>query len=230
MATSTGHQRIITMSAINELKARAMSAWEADDGQSSAEDIAIAVARRAGSDGVINPLSVGAASAMLATYLRTETAGRSTPESGAAQAFVAARYQREDAANAASLAAAREWLSRVETSRREVQHVICPHSNAWVPQMERAYSPDGSIIATRRMMDDGWEEWQATPAGTCEAAQHAGQTPTSPPHDDARAAEFVATLPSMTAEQARAAYWALPSSSRNAPAIRSLPKAVRRQF
>jgi len=47
---------------------------------------------------------------------------------------------------------------------------------------------------------------------------------------DRRAADFVAALPSMTEEQAKAAYWSLSREVRNAPAIRSLPKSVRRQF
>ena len=201
-----------------------MAAWEADDGQASVADIASATATRAARDGLISPLSVGAASAMLAVYLREATAGR---PSSAAQSAVSARYAMTDAAQQAGDAEAAQWLARVESSRREVQHVICPHSNAWVPQVERAHAEDGAIIATRRMMDDGWEPWQAMP-------KQAPITPTRPASpvavDDSAALAFVAALPSMTAEQARAAYWSLPSASRKSPVIMSLPKAVRRQF
>lgn len=210
---------------MNTLKAHAMAAWEADDGQSSVVDIASATATRASRDGLISSLSIGAASAMLAVYLRKATAARPNTE---AQATVSAKYAQQDAATASSQAAASAWLSMVESSRREVQHVICPHSNAWVPQIERAHAEDGTIIATRRMMDDGWEPWQATP--TQVPIEPIIRQPSPVTVDDSAALAFVATLPSMTPEQAKAAYWSLPSAARNSTTIRSLPKAIRRQF
>lgn len=231
MATSTGHQKIITMSAITELKARADKAWEADDGQSSVEDMARELARRAAVDGLISPVSVAAASAMLEVYLRESTAHRRTPEQEAAQAAVSARYAAVDAARRRSDSERATWLCAVEASRREVQHELRSYGtvDSWVPVMERAYAPDGSVIATRMHHEqDGWLEWEAPVARRPVEPIHATTQPAVA--DDSAALAFVAAIPSMTVAQSKAAYWALPSAVRNSPAIRALPKSVRRML
>ena len=210
------------------LIARAREAWDADDGQSSAEDIAARVVAMAVSEGIVQRSNDALATRLVIASLGQTSA--STPEHLAAQSAVDASYAAKDAAKAASDAAAAAWLTLVESSRREVHRDICPHTNAWVPSMEQAFSPDGEVIATRHMLPtEGWTPWRAVRRPVAVEAV-VSSTPSAPSAADTDAAAFVAALPTLSAEAAKSAYWALSGAARKSSAIRSLPKSVRRQF
>lgn len=213
------------------LIARACEAWDADDGQSSAEDIAARVVDRAVASGSVNRSDAALAIRLVVAHLEQPVAG--TADQQAAQAAVDARYAAEDAAKAASAAAAAAWLTIVESSRREVHWEICPHTNAWVPSMEQAIDENGEVIATRHMLPtEGWTPWRAVrrPVAVEAIVSSTPSAPATPSAADTEADAFVAALPTMSAEAAKATYWSLSSLARNSAAIRALPKAVRRQF
>lgn len=212
---------------MEQLIESAKSAWEADDGQSTEVDIARRVMRLAMSRGETVP--DGAEATIIAALAITPV----TPEMMEDQAKVSARYALADAARKRGDAEKSEWLSRVESARREVERVIRSYGSVdcWVPYMERAYEADGSIIATRMHHEqDGWMEWQATAKRVVVEPVARDSSPANKSNADVDAEEFVAALPSMTEAQAKDRYWSLSRESRNTAAIRNLPKAIRRQF
>jgi len=203
----------------------AQNLWLADDGQSSTRDIARRAIQLAAVRGEL--VSDGAEDAIVATLDQIIV----TPEMLAEQARVSRGYADADAARQLGDAERSAWLARVESARREVQHEIRSYGSvdSWVPYIERAYGDDGSIIATRMHHErDGWLEWESTEKRVVVTQPTAKQATLL--HADTEAEDFVTALPTLSAADAKARYWSLSKSTRNATAIRNLPKAVRRQF
>lgn len=179
----------------------AKAAWLADDGQSTARDIADRVLRQAVARGEL-PQNHGLTSALESVLVAFSN--RVAPESTLPAMEVARRKAESD------------WQAAVNAAKRPVT----------------VHDEDGGTSVEMRV-PSGWthdgcatlaEYLRKTVTGYADAESAKAETA------DDEAARLVAALQSMTAEQAKAAYWALSKAARLSSHIRALPKSVRRQF
>lgn len=191
------------MSTLEILVARAREAWDADDGQSSAEDIAARVVARAVAETLVHRSNAALATRLVVARLEQPVA------SAAEDPAIVARRNEKAAAKA-------EWGQAVRSAER------------WV----EVYDDDGGTSRALRT-PTGWTHEGCATLGQflrlrlpwIAAEEQAEKTSA-----EAEAAAFVASLPTLSAEAAKTAYWALSGAARSSGAIRALPKAVRRQF
>lgn len=177
------------------------SAWLADDGQSTCRDIAFRVLCRAVERGELPP-NHGLTSALESALVAFSS--WVVPEPALAPMELARRQAESD------------WSAAVNAAKRPVT----------------VHDEDGGTSVEMRV-PSGWthdgcatlaEYLRKTVTGYADAESAKAETA------DDEAARFVAALQSMTAEQAKAAYWALSKAARLSSHIRALPKSVRRQF
>ena len=178
----------------------AKAAWLADDGQSTERDIASRVLRQAVERGELS-LNHGLTCALESALVAFSS--RIAPAT-IPPVEVARRKAESD------------WQAAVNAARRPVT----------------VHDEDGGTSVEMRV-PQGW-----THSGCATSAEYfrkvvpgyANAEAAKANDADAEAARFAAALPSMTTEQAKAAYWALSNAARLSRHIRALPKAVRRQF
>lgn len=179
----------------------AKAAWLADDGQSTRRDIASRILSQAVERGELPP-NHGLTAALESVLVAFSN--RVAPEPTLPAMEVARRKAESD------------WQAAVNAAKRPVT----------------VHDEDGGTSVEMRV-PSGWtlngcatlaEYLRKTATGYAEAESAKVEDA------DAEATRFVAALPSMTAEQAKAAYWALSKAARLSSHIRALPKAVRRQF
>lgn len=178
----------------------AKAAWLADDGQSTERDIASRVLRKAVERGELSS-NHGLTSTLESALVAFS--GRIAPST--LPPMEVARRKAES-----------DWQAAVEAACRPVT-VHDEDGGASVEmRVPQGWTHDGCATLAEyfRKVVPGYSEAEA--AKVSEA--------------DMEAARFVAALPSMTTEQAKAAYWSLSSAARLSHHIRALPKAVRRQF
>lgn len=189
------------MNPIEILKSRANEAWAADDGQMTAEEVALATARKAVSEGLIQAANVGLAAKLLAEHLRQSA----KPEIAAVAPMELARRKAES-----------DWQAAVNAAKRAVTVHDEDGGTSVEMRVPSGWTHDGcsNLEQYLRKVVPGYVEAQAEQAGA----------------SDAEAERFVAALPSMDQRQAKAAYWALSNEARLSRHIRALPKAVRRSF
>ncbi len=175
-------------------------AWLADDGQSTHRDIASRVLSKAVERGELSSRH-GLTSAL------------------------------ESALVAFSVAIAPEDIHPMEASRRKAE-------SDWQAAVKAArrpvtvYDEDGGTSVDMRV-PHGWSHEGCTTLGEYilkTVPGYADAESAKAGEADEAAAQFVASLPSMTTEQAKEAYWSLSNQARLSQCIRALPKAVRRQL
>ena len=178
----------------------AKAAWLADDGQSTERDIASRILRQAVERGESSP-SHGLTSALESALVAFSS--RIAP--AAISPMEVARRKAES-----------DWQAAVDAAKRPVTVHDEDGGTSVEMRVPQGWAHDGCATLAEyfRKVVPGYSD--AESAKVSEA--------------DMEAARFVAALPSMTTEQAKAAYWALSTAARLSHHIRALPKAVRRQF
>lgn len=178
----------------------AKAAWLADDGQATHRDIAERVLRQAVARGELSPTH-GLTSTLESALVAFSS--RRAPEN--LPPMEVARRKAES-----------DWSAAVNAAKRPVTVHDEDGGTSVEMRVPSSWKHDGCATLA--------EYLRKTVTGYAEAESAKAETA------DDEAAQFVAALPSMTTEQAKAAYWALSSQARLSHCIRALPKAVRRQF
>lgn len=213
------------------------SAWLADDGQSTERDIASSVLRQAVERGEL-PANHGLSSA-LESALVAFSSSRMPASHAAEQARVAAAARVADEARAAAAARSAELAAELAAELRapgvEIRNEVLRAGEYAGSQSyatwRRAYrNGESTPFAEMWLMSDDAPKWERCGVKAIVEQVDRNPEPTGPTQADDEAAQFVAALPSMTAEQAKAAYWGLSKAARLSSHIRALPKSLRRQF